>query len=147
MKAAKSPRVPVLENAFEVNLPTLMRVARITGASRLVLNDGGEQTIAVLTEDRVAVYLGGQPWVVDIVPVPCLNGRVRPLLKCPRAHEGSFQALYFRAGVLACRHCHKLRYSSNLAPTQRDRTKIQRSKLSRHIHWDSSGDPPYPTAR
>lgn len=106
MKKAKAPKVPVLENAFEVNLPKLIRAAKATGSSRLVLDDGDVRTVAVLAESRLAVLLGGQQWVVDIVPVHCLQGRVRPLLKCPRAHEGNFQSLYYRNGELACRHCH-----------------------------------------
>jgi hypothetical protein len=70
MRAAKAPRVPVLENAFEVNLSKLMRAARATGSSTLVLDDGEVQTVAMLTEARLAVFLGDKPWVVDIVPVP-----------------------------------------------------------------------------
>jgi hypothetical protein len=129
MRAAKAARVPVLENAFEVNLSKLMRVARATGSSRLVLDDGEVQTVAMLTETRLAVFLGDNPWVVDIVSVQCLQGRVRPLLKCPRAHEGNFQSLYYRSGELACRHCHALRYRSNVAATATDRGRIARSKL------------------
>jgi hypothetical protein len=129
MKKAKAPKVPVLENAFEVNLPKLMRAAKATGSSRLVLDDGDVRTVAVLAETRLAVFLGGQQWVVDIVPVQCLQGRLRPLLKCPRAHEGNFQSLYFRSGKLACRHCHALRYRMNVAATAADRARIVRSKL------------------
>lgn len=47
----------------------------------------------------------------------------------PRAHEGNFQALYVREGVLACRHCHVLRYRSQLAATDTDRARIARKKL------------------
>lgn len=129
MKKAKAPRVPLLENAFEVNLPKLIRAAKATGSSRLVLDDGDVRTIAVLAESRVAVLLGGQQWVVDIVPVQCLRGHVRPLLKCPRAHEGNFQSLYYRTGELACRHCHALRYRTNVAATAVERARIARSKL------------------
>jgi len=129
MKKAKAPRVPVLENAFELNLPKLMRAAKATGSSRLVLDDGDVRTVAVLTERRLAVFLGGQQWVVDIVAVQCLQGRLRPLLKCPRAHEGNFQSLYFWGGELACRHCHALRYRSNVASTSFERARIARSKL------------------
>jgi hypothetical protein len=95
MKAAKAPRVPVLENAFEVNLPQLMRAAKATGSYRLVLSDGDVHTVAMLAETRLAIFLAGQTWVVDIVTVQCLKGRVRPLLKCPRAHEGNFQSPYW----------------------------------------------------
>ena len=128
MKKAKATRVPVLENAFEVNLSKLMRV-KPTGEARLVLDDGVVRTVAVLTETRLAIFLGGRHWVVDIVPVQCLKNRLRPLLKCPRAHEGNFQSLYFRAGELACRHCHKLRYRTNVAATAADRIRIAREKL------------------
>ena len=131
MKKAKAPRVPVLENAFEVNLSKLMRAAKATGSSRLVLDDGDVRTVAVLADSGLAVLLGDQQWVVDIVPVHCLKGRLRPLLKCPRAHEGNFQSLYFRSGELACRHCHALRYRTNVAASAVDRARIARSKLLR----------------
>jgi hypothetical protein len=100
-----------------------------SGDSRLVLADGDERTVVVVAETRLAVMLGGQAWVVDIVAVPCLGGRLRPLLKCPRAHEGNFQSLYYRVGMLACRHCHGLRYSSNLAATPQGRNRLARIKL------------------
>jgi len=129
MKKAKAPRVPILENAFEVNLPKLMRTAKSTGSSRLVLDDGDVRTVAVLAETRLAVFLGGRQWVVDIVPVQCLRDRVRRQLACPRAHEGNFQSLYFHGGELACRHCHRLRYRSNVAATAVDRARIARLKL------------------
>lgn len=77
--------------------------------------------------------LGGRAWLIDIVPVACLGGRVRPLLKCSRAHEGNYQALYFRAGVLACRHCHELRYSSRLAANSNERLRIRRIKIERGL--------------
>lgn len=129
MKKAKAARIPILENAFEVNLPKLMRAAKATGDSRVVLDDGDVRTVAVLAESRLAVLLGGRQWVVDIVPVHCLKGRVRPLLKCPRAHEGNFQSLYYRCGELACRHCHALRYQTNVAATAVERARIARLKL------------------
>lgn len=133
MKKAKAPRVPVLENAFEVNLPKLIRAAKATGSSWLVLDDGDLRTVAVLADRRLAVFLGGRDWVVDIVPVQCLQGRVRPLLKCPRAHEGNFQSLYFRTGELACRHCHALRYHSTLASDIVQRARLKRIKLSSEL--------------
>lgn len=129
MKTAKASRVPVLENAFEVNLAKLMRAAKATGVSQLVLDDGDLRTVVVLAETRLAVFLGGRHWLVDVVPVQCLQGRVRPLLKCPRAHEGNFQSLYYRSGELACRHCHALRYRTNLAPTKVHRVRLARLKL------------------
>ena len=133
MKKAKAPRVPILENAFEVNLPKLMRAAKSTGASRHLLDDGVVRTVVVVTETRLALFLGGRHWVLDIVLVRCLGDRVRSLLKCPRAHEGNFQSLYFRTGELACRHCHKLRYRSNIAGNPTDRARIARSKLLRQM--------------
>lgn len=133
MKKAKAPRVPVLENAFEVNLPKLMRTVRATGDARAVLDDGVVRTVAVVTEKHVAVFLGGRQWVVDIVPVQCLRGRVRPLLKCPRAHEGNFQSLYFRGDELACRHCHALRYRTTVAATAAHRAQLAREKLLRTL--------------
>jgi hypothetical protein len=129
MKKAKAPRVPILENAFEVNLPKLIQAAKATGSSRLLLDDGDVRTVAVLAESRLAVFLGGQQWVVDIVSVQCLKDRVRPLLKCPRAHEGNFQSLYYRSGELACRHCHALRYRTNIAATPVERARLARVKL------------------
>lgn len=129
MKKSKAPRVPVLESAFEVNLPKLLRVAKATDGSVLVLDDGDERTVAVLSETRLAVHLGGRVWLADIVTVPCLNDRVRHLLKCPRAHEGNFQSLYYRASELACRHCHALRYRSTLAAGAVARARLARDKL------------------
>lgn len=130
MKKPKAPRVPVLENAFEVNLPKLLRAVKASGRPEVVLVDGDEHTVAVLSETRLAVRLGGRTWMADIVAVPCLNNRVRPLLKCPRAHEGNFQSLYWRAGELACRHCHALRYASNLAAGKVARAQLARQKLA-----------------
>lgn len=129
MKKPKAPRVPVLENAFEVNLPKLLRVVKASGRQEVVLVDGDEHTVAVLSETRLAVHLGGRAWFADIVAVPCLKDRVRPLLKCPRAHEGNFQALYWRGGELACRQCHALRYRSNLAAGPVARARLARYKL------------------
>jgi hypothetical protein len=138
MKKAKAPRVPVLENAFEVNLAKLIRAAKASGSCRLVLDDGDVRTVAVLAETRLAVFLGSQQWVLDIVPVRCLRGHVRPLLKCPRAHEGNFQSLYFRGGELACRLCHALRYRTNVAATAIERERIARSKLLLSLGGDAS---------
>ncbi|WP_373991919.1 hypothetical protein [Duganella sp. BuS-21] len=133
MKKPKAPRVPVLENAFEVNLPKLLRAVKASGRPEVVLVDGGEHTVAVLSETRLAVHLGGRVWMADIVAVPCLGGRLRPLLKCSRAHEGNFQSLYFRAGELACRHCHALRYRSNLAAGAVERARIAKSRLMSEV--------------
>lgn len=129
MKKAKAPRVHVLEAAFEVNLPKLLRAAKAASGSMLVLSDGDTRAVVALTETRLAVHLGGRVWMAHIVAVPCLGGRLRPLLKCPRAHEGNFQSLYFRAGELACRHCHELRYRSTLAAGAVERARLSRLKL------------------
>lgn len=129
MKKPKAPRVPVLENAFEVNLPKLLRAVKASGRPEVVLVDGQELTVAVVSETRLAVHLGGRAWLADIVAVPCLNDRLRPLLKCPRAHEGNFQSLYYRAGELACRHCHALRYQTTLAADVWERARLARDKL------------------
>lgn len=129
MKKPKAPRVPVLEGTFEVNLSKLLRAVKASGRPEVVLVDGDEHTVAVVAETRLAVHLGGRVWMADIMAVPCLGGRLRPLLKCPRAHEGNFQSLYFRAGELACRHCHVLRYRSTLAAGAVDRARLARDKL------------------
>ncbi|MEV4783403.1 hypothetical protein [Burkholderia sp. LMU1-1-1.1] len=129
MKKPKAPRVPVLEAAFEINLAKILRAAKASSSSLVTLDDGEVRTVVALTETRLAVHLGGRVWMADIVAVPCLNDRVRPLLKCPRAHEGNFQSLYFRGGELACRHCHALRYRSTLASSAADRARLARLKL------------------
>lgn len=128
MKKAKAPRVPVLEAAIEVNLPKILRATKASSSPLVTLTDGDVRTVVAVTETRLAVHLGGRVWMADIVAVKCLNDRVRPLLKCPRAHEGNFQSLYWRGGELACRHCHALRYRSNLAPGAVDRARLQRDK-------------------
>lgn len=142
MKKSKAARVPILENAFELNLPKLMRAVKETGDNRVMLVDGDVRTVAVLAETRLAVLLGGRHWVVDIVPIQCLQGRVRPLLKCPRAHEGNFQSLYYRSGELACRHCHALRYRTALAPTKGDRIRLAREKLLYKLQGETKSDMP-----
>jgi hypothetical protein len=139
MKKPKSPKVPVLEDALELNLPKLMRAAQAAGSDRLVLDDGEARTVVLLSETRLAAFLGGQAWVADIVAVACLGGRSRRLLKCSRAHEGNFQSLYFKDDVLACRLCHRLRYRSNLAASTADRARLARNKLLRSI-GGKSGD-------
>jgi predicted acetyltransferase len=37
--------------------------------------------------------------------------------------------LYYKAGALACRNCHKLRYASSLAPSAVGRARLARHKL------------------
>jgi hypothetical protein len=129
MKQPKTGRVPVIENAFEINLPALMRAAKVSGEARFLLDDGVVRTVVVLTAARLAAFLGGQTWLVDIEHVQCLKGRVRPLLKCPRTHEGNFQSLYWFGDELACRQCHRLRYRSTLAASPADRARMARIKL------------------
>lgn len=97
--------------------------------ARLALNDGHIKTVVTLTEAHLAVLLGGRVWIAHIAAINCLGDRVRPLLKCPRAHEGNFQSLYYWGGELACRHCHRLRYRSNLAATATDRARLAKLKL------------------
>jgi hypothetical protein len=111
----KINRVPVIENAFEVNVAKIMKVARHRAATMLTLSDGFTTALVMVLPDAITFFTGGAAHVVDVVAVACLNGRVRPLLKCPRAHEGNFQALYYQSGDLACRYCHGLRYRSTLA--------------------------------
>lgn len=122
-------RVPTLEDAFELNLPNLVRSAKALSTSTLVLDGGDVRMVVVLAQRGLMALLGGRAWSVDIVHVQCLKGRSRPLLKCPRAHEGNFQSLYYREGVLACRHCHRLRYRSNLAASATERARLARVKL------------------
>lgn len=128
MKKAKAPRVPVLEAAFEVNLPKILRATKASSSPMVTLTDGDVRTVVAVNETRLAVHLDGRVWMAGIVAVKCLNERVRPLLKCPRAHEGNFQSLYWRGGELACRHCHALRYRSSLAPGDVERQRLQRDK-------------------
>lgn len=142
MKKAKAPRVPVLESAFEVNLPKILRAIKASSSPLVTLTDGDVRTVVAVTETRLAVHLGGRVWMADIVPVKCLNDRVRPLLKCPRAHEGNFQSLYWRSGELACRHCHALRYRSSLAPGEIERARLQRDKALAALGGRLGGDFP-----
>lgn len=125
----------MLESAFEVNLPKIMRAVRESARQEVVLVDGAERTVAAVSETRLAVHLGGRVWMADIMAIPCLNNRLRPLLKCPRAHEGNFQSLYWRAGELACRDCHALRYRSNLAAGPVPRARLAREKLLTKMKW------------
>lgn len=129
MKKAKAPKVPVREDAMEFNLPKLMRAAKASKGSRLVLSQGNVRTLVLLSKTRLAAFLGGRAWVVNIVTVPCLGGRLRPLLRCPRAHEGNFQSLYWSGSEIACRTCLGLRYRSTLAATSTDRARLARHKL------------------
>lgn len=129
----KNFRVPVLEDQFEINLAKLMAIATSTGQSLLAVGDGTTTGLIMLCPDRLTAFLGGATYQVDIVAIPCLKGRVRPLLKCPRAHEGNFQSLYWSGSEVACRHCLGLRYRSSLAATATDRARLARHKLLRRL--------------
>jgi hypothetical protein len=92
MKKAKVGKVPVLENAFEVNLPKLMRSAKKLGTNRLVLDDGDIRTVVQLTETRLAIKLGGKVWLaagrhcVGFVP----RRTVTPPPEVPSRARGEF---------------------------------------------------------
>jgi hypothetical protein len=129
MSGKKLGRVPVLEDAFEINLAKLLAVSKRTGQSLLKVDDGTMAGEVLIRGAKLAVRLAGQVLVVAIVAVPCLKDRVRPCLNCPRAHEGNFQSLYYWNGELACRHCHRLRYRSNLAASATERARLARFKL------------------
>lgn len=131
--AMKDIRVPVLEDAFEINLAKLMAVWSSTGQSLLAVGDGATTGLIMLCPDRLTAFLDGATYRVDIVAIPCLKGRVRPLLKCPRAHEGNFQSLYWSGSEVACRHCLGLRYRSSVAATATDRARFARHKLLRRL--------------
>jgi hypothetical protein len=125
----KSDRVPVIEDTFGLNLATLRRAAKKARTDLLTVTWQGVTGLAMIGPDRLTLVYAGVTVAADIEVVNCLNGRSRPLMKCPRAHEGNFQTLYLRDGGLACRHCHGLRYRSNLAAGTVDRARIARFKL------------------
>jgi hypothetical protein len=77
MKKIIADRVLVVEQAMELNLSKLMRAAKAAGSGRLVLNDGDVRTVVLLSETRLAAFLGGRAWVANIVAVACLGGRLR----------------------------------------------------------------------
>ena len=133
MSKSKFCRVPVLEDTFEINLAKLLAVSARTDQSLLAIGDGTTTGLAMIAQDRLTVFLGGATYHVDMVAVPCLRGRVRPLLKCSRAHEGNFQSLYWSGTEVACRYCLGLRYRSTLAATATDRARIARHKLLRRL--------------
>ena len=126
-------RVPVLEDAFEINLAKLMAVSNRTRRSLLTIDDGTTTGLVMIAPERLTVFLGGATYNVDIVSIPCLKGRVRPALVCSRAHEGNFQSLYWSGAEVACRHCLGLRYRSTLAATANDRARLARHKLLRRL--------------
>ncbi len=122
-------RVPVLELAFELNLAKLNRAAKQYASSALSVTDGVSRGVVLLSAGGMSLSINGRTQVAAVVAVPCLGGRLRPLLKCPRAHEGNFQSLYLTGGELACRYCHALRYRTTLAPTATARARFARHKL------------------
>lgn len=129
MKKNNFGRVPVIEDALGINIAVLLAEAKKTGRNLLSLAWQGTTGLVTLEAKRVTLMFSGVIVSAEIYAVPCLNGRLRPLLKCPRAHEGNFQTLYLREGELACRHCHRLRYRSTLAATETDRARLARFKL------------------
>ncbi|MBA5686710.1 hypothetical protein [Rugamonas apoptosis] len=129
MKKAKLDRVPVIEDTLGLNLATLLATSKKTGSGLLAVTWQGTTGLVMLEAERMTLMFGGVTACAEIATVRCLNGRLRPLLTCPRAHEGDFQTLYLRGGELACRHCHGLRYRSTLAANATDRARLARFKL------------------
>lgn len=74
-----SPTRGRLKRPLTQHLP--MHTAPIKGPYFSALGDGDIRTVAQLTETRLAIKLGGKVWLADIVPVPYLGGRLRPLLR------------------------------------------------------------------
>lgn len=106
-----------------------MAQAKKTGQNLLSLAWQGTTGLVMLEPKQITLMFSGVIVSAEICAVACLNGRLRPLLRCPRAHEGNFQTLYLRGGKLACRQCHSLRYRSNLASTIGERLRLKRQKL------------------
>lgn len=129
MKKTTFDRVPVIEDTLGINIAVLLAEARKTGSNLLSLTWQGTTGLVMLEAKQVTLMFSGMIVSADIYAVPCLNGRSRPLLKCPRAHEGNFQSLYYLNKKLACRHCHGLRYRSTLAAAPIDRARLARFKL------------------
>jgi hypothetical protein len=129
MKNTKLERVPVIEDTMALSLTTLLDVSKKTGSNLLAVTWQGRTGLVMLEAVRMTLMFNGVIVSAEIAAVPCLKGRLRPLLKCPRAHEGNFQSLYYRGGELACRICHALRYRSNLASSSGARERIAREKL------------------
>ena len=133
MSGKKLGRVPVLEDAFEINLAKLLAVSARTGQSLLAIGDGTNTGLVMIAPNHLTVFLGGATYILAITTVACLNGRARPLLLCSGAHEGNFQTLYWSGTEVACRHCLRLRYRSTLAPTATERARLARFKLLRKL--------------
>jgi hypothetical protein len=142
MSRKKTGKILTIENAFEVNLPTLLKASLHTSSRLLVVDDSYMYGLVLIEKDKMTLITGGLLMSAAIVFVPCLKGRFRPLFKCPRAHEGNFQSLYLSDGVLACRKCHHLRYQSNLAGCANDRARIQRHKMMQRLGRRADGELP-----
>lgn len=128
MKKAKYDRVPVVEDTLGLSLATLLATSKKSKSSLLAITWDGAKGLVMIEPERMTVMFCGVTASAEIQAIPCLNDRLRPLMKCPRAHEGNFQTLYLRDGELACRHCHQLRYRSNLAASPDGRTRLARIK-------------------
>ena len=92
----KFDRVPVLECAFALNIAKLIRSAKQHGSAMLTVRDGVISGIVILAPTNLTVLIDRAVHGAEIGAVRCLKGGARPLLKCPRAHEGNFQSLYYR---------------------------------------------------
>lgn len=123
--------VPTVESSFCLNLAKLLRASQQFDSPALTLDGGGIFALVILSPDLLVLSIDGAVSCAAIVAVPCLGNRSRPLLKCPRAHEGRYQSLYYRNGELACRHCHSLRYRTTLASSATTRARLARLKLLR----------------
>lgn len=129
MKKMKLDRVPVIEDTLGLNLAKLLAKAKEVNSNLLAVSWQGTTGLVMLEPERLVLAFGSVTVSAEITAVACLNGRLRPLLKCPRAHEGNFQTLYLHGGELACRHCHGLRYRSTLAASPVERARLARFKL------------------
>lgn len=129
MKKMKRDRVPVIEDTLGLNLAKLQATAKKVGSDTLAITWQGTTGLVILEPERMVLAFGGVTVSADISSVPCLNGRLRPLLRCSRAHVGNFQTLYLRGAELACRHCHQLRYRTTLAAGPIERARLARFKL------------------
>jgi len=129
MKKMKRDRVPVIEDTLGLNLAKLQATAKKVGSDTLAITWQGTTGLVIMEPERMVLAFGGVTISADIVTVACLNGRLRSLLKCSRAHVGNFQTLYLRGGELACRQCHGLRYRSTLAAGPVERARLARFKV------------------
>ena len=138
----KSAKVITVESVFEVNLAKILAVSKDANYLLLTLRNNSIFGLVFIDQHNLMLMIGGCLLYAQRVLVPCLNGRFRPLLKCPRAHEGNFQSLYLFNGELACRKCLKLRYRSNLASGTKERARIQRMKAMHKLGRQADGTLP-----